>query len=77
MTAFIGRDLELTKLKELSRLNVPSLVVIKGRRRVGKKAGGASCRSTLCFMSIMIDNHNISRVKFRSCNCLSSTARRN
>lgn len=36
MTAFVGRDLELAKLKELARLNVPSLVVIKGRRRVGK-----------------------------------------
>lgn len=36
MTAFVGRDLELTKLKELARLNVPSLAVIKGRRRVGK-----------------------------------------
>jgi AAA+ ATPase superfamily predicted ATPase len=36
MTAFVGRDLELAKLMELARLNVPSLVVIKGRRRVGK-----------------------------------------
>jgi AAA+ ATPase superfamily predicted ATPase len=36
MTAFVGRDLELTKLKELARLDVASLVVIKGRRRVGK-----------------------------------------
>ena len=36
MTAFVGRDLELTKLKELVRLDVASLVVIKGRRRVGK-----------------------------------------
>jgi AAA+ ATPase superfamily predicted ATPase len=36
MTAFVGRNLELAKLKELARLNVPSLVVIKGRRRVGK-----------------------------------------
>jgi hypothetical protein len=36
MTAFVGRDLELSKLKELSRLNVASLAVIKGRRRVGK-----------------------------------------
>jgi AAA+ ATPase superfamily predicted ATPase len=36
MTAFVGRDLELTKLKELIRLDVASLVVIKGRRRVGK-----------------------------------------
>jgi predicted AAA+ superfamily ATPase len=36
MTAFVGRDLELAKLQELARLNVPSLVVIKGRRRVGK-----------------------------------------
>jgi AAA+ ATPase superfamily predicted ATPase len=36
MTAFIGRNLELAKLKELARLNVPSLVVVKGRRRVGK-----------------------------------------
>jgi AAA+ ATPase superfamily predicted ATPase len=36
MTAFVGRDLELAKLKELARMNVPSLVVIKGRRRVAK-----------------------------------------
>jgi hypothetical protein len=36
MTAFVGRDLELAKLKDLARLNVPSLVVINGRRRVGK-----------------------------------------
>jgi uncharacterized protein len=36
MAAFVGRDLEIAKLKELARLNVPSLVVIKGRRRVGK-----------------------------------------
>ena len=32
MIAFVGRDLELTKLKELARLEVASLVVIKGRR---------------------------------------------
>jgi len=36
MRAFVGRDLELSKLKELARLEVASLVVIKGRRRVGK-----------------------------------------
>jgi len=36
MTAFVGRDVELAKLRELARLNVPSLVVIKGRRRAGK-----------------------------------------
>ena len=36
MTAFVGREVELAKLKELARLDVPSLVVIKGRRRVGK-----------------------------------------
>ena len=36
MTAFVGRDLDLAKLTELARLDVPSLVVIKGRRRVGK-----------------------------------------
>jgi uncharacterized protein len=35
-TGFIGRHVELAKLIELTRLNVPSLVVIKGRRRVGK-----------------------------------------
>jgi hypothetical protein len=37
MTAFVGRD--LAKLTELARLDVPSLVVIKGRRRVGKPFG--------------------------------------
>jgi uncharacterized protein len=36
MTTFVGRELELTKLQELARLDVASLVVIKGRRRVGK-----------------------------------------
>ena len=36
MTAFVGREVELAKLKELARLDVASLVVIKGRRRVGK-----------------------------------------
>jgi uncharacterized protein len=36
MAQFIGRDLELTKLRDLTRLRAPSLAVIKGRRRVGK-----------------------------------------
>jgi AAA+ ATPase superfamily predicted ATPase len=36
MTTFVGREGKLAKLKELARLDVPSLVVIKGRRRVGK-----------------------------------------
>lgn len=36
MPAFVGRERELAKLKELTRLDVASLVVIKGRRRVGK-----------------------------------------
>jgi uncharacterized protein len=36
MTAFVGRELELAKLRELVRLDTASLVVIKGRRRVGK-----------------------------------------
>jgi hypothetical protein len=36
MTAFVGRELELAKLAELVRLDAASLVVIKGRRRVGK-----------------------------------------
>jgi uncharacterized protein len=36
MSTFVGRDFELAKLKELTRLDAPSLVVIKGRRRVGK-----------------------------------------
>lgn len=36
MPAFVGRERELSKLKELTRLDVASLVVIKGRRRVGK-----------------------------------------
>jgi AAA+ ATPase superfamily predicted ATPase len=50
MTAFVGRDLELTKLKELARLDVASLVVIKGRRRVSKsrlasnQTGQSKCR---------------------------------
>lgn len=36
MTGFVGRQRELAKLKDLARLDVASLVVIKGRRRVGK-----------------------------------------
>jgi hypothetical protein len=36
MAPFVGRDPELAKLKELTRLGTASLVVIKGRRRVGK-----------------------------------------
>jgi AAA+ ATPase superfamily predicted ATPase len=36
VTAFVGRDLELAKLRELAQLDAASLVVIKGRRRVGK-----------------------------------------
>lgn len=36
MTGFVGRAGELAKLKELTKLDVASLVVIKGRRRVGK-----------------------------------------
>jgi len=36
MTAFVGRDHELAKLNELTRLPAASLAVIKGRRRVGK-----------------------------------------
>jgi hypothetical protein len=36
MTTFVGRDLELAKLNELTRLTAASLAVIKGRRRVGK-----------------------------------------
>jgi predicted AAA+ superfamily ATPase len=35
-TGFVGRKPELARLKELTRLKVSSLVVIKGRRRVGK-----------------------------------------
>ncbi len=36
MAHFVGRETELAKLKELTRLRTASLVVIKGRRRVGK-----------------------------------------
>jgi hypothetical protein len=35
-TAFYGRDAELRRLKELTAKKVASLVVIKGRRRIGK-----------------------------------------
>ena len=55
MTAFVGRDLELAKLKELARLNVPSLVVIKGRRRVGKSRLATEFASRLSgYRSILI-----------------------
>ncbi len=47
MTAFVGRDLELAKLKELARLDVASLVVIKGRRRVGKSRLAAEFAASL------------------------------
>ena len=33
---FIGRKQELEKLKALQRKAIPSLVVVKGRRRIGK-----------------------------------------
>src|SRR5579863_3979367 len=33
---FVGRKLELEKLQALHRKAVPSLVVVKGRRRIGK-----------------------------------------
>jgi hypothetical protein len=36
MIPFVGRDTELARLKELTRFQTASLVVIKGRRRVGK-----------------------------------------
>ena len=36
MAHFVGGETELAKLKELTRLRTASLVVIKGRRRVGK-----------------------------------------
>jgi AAA+ ATPase superfamily predicted ATPase len=35
MARFVGRETELAKLRELTRLHTASLVVIKGRRRVG------------------------------------------
>jgi hypothetical protein len=55
MTAFVGRDLELTKLKELVRLDVASLVVIKGRRRVGKSRLATEFAARLCgYRSILI-----------------------
>ncbi len=34
--AFIGREYELTRLHDMHRRKIPSLVVVKGRRRVGK-----------------------------------------
>lgn len=36
MTRFIGREHELSRLKELLKKNSSSLVVIRGRRRIGK-----------------------------------------
>ena len=33
---FIGRKVELERLKALYHKKIPSLVVIKGRRRIGK-----------------------------------------
>ncbi len=36
MTLFVGRKAELKKLQELNQLDRASLVVIKGRRRIGK-----------------------------------------
>jgi len=35
-TPFFGRERELTRLKELASKKSASLVVIKGRRRIGK-----------------------------------------
>ena len=36
MTKFIGREVELEKLERLLRKKSASLVVIRGRRRIGK-----------------------------------------
>ena len=36
MTAFIGRKRELNILRDLLQLRIPSFVVVKGRRRIGK-----------------------------------------
>jgi len=36
MMQFIGRKRELKKLKALHRKAIPSLIVVKGRRRIGK-----------------------------------------
>jgi uncharacterized protein len=47
MIRFVGRDSELAKLKELTRLQTASLVVIKGRRRVGKSRLGTEFAAQL------------------------------
>lgn len=36
MTTFVGRERELAKLSTLLHKSIPSLIVIKGRRRIGK-----------------------------------------
>lgn len=36
MAVFIGREKELLKLKDLAQKRQASVVVIKGRRRIGK-----------------------------------------
>lgn len=63
MSTFIGRGRELAKLKELVRLDVSSLVVIKGRRRVGKSrlatefAGTLTSYQTILLTGLAPDVH--------------------
>ena len=74
MTTFVGRDLELAKLKELARLNVPSLVVVKGRRRVGKSRLATEFAARLSgYRSILITGMapaSISTSRWTNCPCV-------
>jgi uncharacterized protein len=35
-TPFVGREAEIQELKELQQRNIASLVIVQGRRRIGK-----------------------------------------
>jgi uncharacterized protein len=51
VTPFFGREAELARLQDLTRKNVASIAVVKGRRRVGKSrllvATGPAASGTL------------------------------
>lgn len=51
MKFFIGRERELNLLKQMSNANGPKLVVIKGRRRIGKSRLAEECAKGKSFFS--------------------------
>lgn len=50
MLKFIGREKELAAFKSLAELNRPSLMVIRGRRRIGKSRLASECAKGRIFL---------------------------